>query len=272
MDEVVSEGAGWAPPSHLRPYVARAVGYRFSGLSPGTHLGMPSGLLTVVVSLDQDLTVTPVDEATRALGVCLGGPHTRAVEIHHDGSQHGVQLDLTPAGARALLGVTAAEVSGACVELADLIGSRATMVRDALHEIPSWTERFELVQAELFGDEAAPTVDDRLTRTWARIMHSGGAVAVRELADDAGWSTRQLTDRFSREFGMGPKTACRLTRFGRAHRLVQGGTPGAEVAARCGYADQSHLVRDWRAFTGTTPTGWLASDDLALQTGDALSV
>lgn len=267
MTGAVSESADWALPPALRPYVARAVGYHFAGLEPGTHLGMPSGQLTVVISLDQDITVTPLDEPTRALGVCLGGPHTRAVEIHHDGRQRGVQLDLTPAGCRALLGVTAAELTGACVELGDLIGSRATLVRDALHEIPSWARRFDLVGGELFAGLSTAVVDDRLSRARARIEASGGAVTVAELADDTGWSTRQLSDRFTREFGIGPKTACRLARFQRAYRLVQRQVPGAEVAARCGYADQSHLVRDWKDFTGTTPSAWAASDDIALQSG-----
>lgn len=261
--EPAVEHVAGLPPPPLRPYASSMVGYRMSGLPSGIHLGMPSATVTLVISLDRPLTVTPDTGAPAELAACVGGPHTRAVAVHHDGTQHGIQVDLTPAGCRALLGVPAGEVASACLELGDVIGGRAQRLRDAVHEEAEWERRFALVVVTLSRTRAARPVDDRLDRTWRRIAATAGSVRVADLASATGWSTRQLTERFTREYGMGPKTACRLSRFGRAHRLLQAGRPGAEVAARCGYADQPHFVRDWREFTGTTPTGWVASDDLA---------
>ncbi|MEV5769093.1 helix-turn-helix domain-containing protein, partial [Micromonospora sp. NPDC052213] len=55
-------------------------------------------------------------------------------------------------------------------------------------------------------------------------------------------------------FGYGPKTLARILRMGRALALARAGTPLAEVAARCGYADQAHLTRDVRDLAGVPPT------------------
>jgi AraC-like DNA-binding protein len=67
---------------------------------------------------------------------------------------------------------------------------------------------------------------------------------------------------FRRELGLPPKTLARLVRFERAHRLTsRAATEGwAAVAADAGYYDQAHLIRDFRAFSGSTPTRAPASD------------
>jgi AraC-like DNA-binding protein len=68
--------------------------------------------------------------------------------------------------------------------------------------------------------------------------------------------------------GLGPKTAARVLRFHHAARLlapasIYGTATTApptisDVAAGCGYADQSHLVREFRALAGCTPTEYLS--------------
>ena len=81
------------------------------------------------------------------------------------------------------------------------------------------------------------------------------------LADEVGWSHRHLIARFRRQVGLRPKMVARLVRFdGLCRRLDQaGGRPDwGRVAAEAGYADQAHLARDFRQFTGTTPTQFLA--------------
>jgi methylphosphotriester-DNA--protein-cysteine methyltransferase len=56
------------------------------------------------------------------------------------------------------------------------------------------------------------------------------------------------------EFGHTPKGLQRLARHQRARRLILNGYPVARVATEAGYADQSHLQREWRSFAMQTPT------------------
>ena len=69
------------------------------------------------------------------------------------------------------------------------------------------------------------------------------------------WPTLRATD------------ARALIRFDRARRMLPH-LPGAAVAATCGYADQSHLVRDFVDFTGLAPRAWLAAEVGNLQAPD----
>jgi AraC-like DNA-binding protein len=60
--------------------------------------------------------------------------------------------------------------------------------------------------------------------------------------------------------GLRPKEAARVARFDRARRQLTPATRLADLAAAHGFADQSHLVREFHAFAGCTPTGWLAGE------------
>jgi AraC-like DNA-binding protein len=83
---------------------------------------------------------------------------------------------------------------------------------------------------------------------------------------EVGYSQRYLTSRFREEIGLTPKLAARLIRFHRARQDLQaqlaaaGRTDIARVAADCGYHDQSHLIRDFRSFSGLAPSHWLRQE------------
>ena len=73
------------------------------------------------------------------------------------------------------------------------------------------------------------------------------------LAGELGLSTRQLERRFRTHVGLGPKLFARLTRFQHAWRTAGCASSLAALAARAGYFDQAHLVRDFQEFAGIAP-------------------
>ena len=97
-----------------------------------------------------------------------------------------------------------------------------------------------------------------------------------ELAAGTGWSERHLTGRFRAEIGLAPKAAARVIRFDRARKLlVRKLTAGgdyllADLAADCGYFDQAHLAREFRALAGCPPSQWLAEEFRNVQAGNWL--
>jgi AraC-like DNA-binding protein len=201
--------------------------------------------------------------------VCVGGFHVTPVEIHHDGNQHGMQLDVTPAGARALFGMPAAELASETVGLDALWGPLAGELHERLSLAGSWPARFaiaERVLCRVVADRAdLPVVSADLGQAWQLLVGTGGQIEVGALATDVGWSRRHFTQRFSREFGLGPKSMGRVLRFERSRSLlVQGGHRLVDIAATCGYADQAHLTRDWHALAGSSPTSWMAAEQLPI--------
>jgi AraC-like DNA-binding protein len=265
MDPTVDAAVG-VPGAPLAGLVGRYLGYRYEGFAPGTHLGLPSRHLTVVVSLGAPTRLTLPDGGGQVEYVALaGGLDTRPVGITHDGEQFGVQIELTPAGARALLGVPAAALTGAVVSLDELLGPAAHELAERMASATAWPARFAVLDEVLARRTDHRDVPGReLARAWHRLVASGGTARVGDVAAEVGWSRRHLGERFAREFGLTPKQAARVVRFERSRRLVERGAAPtlAAVAAACGYYDQAHLAREWRELAGCAPSVWLAAEEL----------
>jgi AraC-like DNA-binding protein len=243
------------PRSALRGLVTEYHGYYHDGMPAGVHHGLPSGTLTMVFAFDEQVDVGwQADPGSRARHwAMVSGLHAGPALIHHDGFQHGVQLALTPRGARALLGVPAGALAGALLPLEE------RRAYDAMAAATSWPERFDVLDRWLLDRAASrePTgIRGELAHVWRRIGRSHGAVRVADLAGEVGWSRRHLTDRFTAEYGITPKQAARVARFQLARGQLASGAAIADVAVACGYSDQAHLTRDFRDLGGCTPTSW----------------
>ena len=141
------------PATPLRPYVAAATGYRTPANPTGTHRGLPSRRLTLVVELTAPLRVAGMGPEVAAHAV-VGGLHTRPALIDASRPQEGLQYGLTPLGAGALLGVSAAELSEHTFDLVDVLGPWADRLVARLHDTATWPERFRLVDAAMITGSA----------------------------------------------------------------------------------------------------------------------
>ncbi len=78
-------------------------------------------------------------------------------------------------------------------------------------------------------------------------------VSLTEVADAVGLSRAHLIRAFKREFGMPPHGWLTDRRIRAARTLLEKGAPIADTAFDCGFADQAHLTRQFKARTGVTP-------------------
>ena len=175
-------------------------------------------------------------------------------EAPHGNALFGVAFDA--AGARPWLGVDADALADRVLPLEDLIGREALLLRERLLETRALEARFALVEAWLLA-RLQPRFEPSPLVCWAlqRIEASAGRLQVEMLAREAGVSRKHLAVLFRRQIGLGMKSLARLHRFRAATALLAGReqVPWAELAEACGYYDQSHLVREFRDFSGLTP-------------------
>jgi AraC-like DNA-binding protein len=232
---------------------------------------VPHPAVMLVLTFGDNAAVLDDAAGRRQLGGVVAGPGFGAggVAHAHGESADCVQVRLSPAVARAVLGASPADLDGTAVPLDDLWGGDVARIQEQLSELSSWEERFALTDALLARrHETGSSVDPEIAWAWHRIAAGRGLVRIDGLATELGWSRKRLWSRFRSQTGLTPKHAARLVRFDHAaHRLVAG-EGAARVAAEGGYADQSHLHRDVVAFTGATPVSvagepFLTVDDRA---------
>jgi AraC-like DNA-binding protein len=216
--------------------------------------------LVVPATTSVPLVVRILDSPHRPPAFVMGAHGSSAV-LEGDTAPSYLEVLLAPLGAYTLLGLPMDELRGQTVDLVDVLGPAGRRLGEQLRETPSWRRRFALMDQFLLRRlDRGPRPSPEVGRAWERLVATGGAVPIGRLAKEVGWSHRHLIARFRQQVGLGPKTAARVVRFDGVLRRLDERRPldWGQVAAEAGYADQAHLIRDFRQFTGTTPTEFLA--------------
>jgi AraC-like DNA-binding protein len=244
-----------APPA-LAPHVLGYAGYKETAPGGFRRLEPSNDEVHVIFSFGPECRVP------ERVTSFVAATDTRHAVVEHDGHQHGVELRLTPIGANMLLGVPMNELACSVVELDGLLGREADELIERMHEAGGWDGSFAVMDAWLlrrFVD--APRPDPVVEHTWKRLVRSHGSTPIAELVEETGWSRRHLAARFRGAVGLAPKPFARILRFRHAAReLVRpDGRSLAEIALDCGYYDQAHLNRDFREFSGRSPTELMAA-------------
>jgi len=181
------------------------------------------------------------------------------------GSGWAIAVMFRPGGARPFLPGPATDTVDRTIPLAELWGADgaelARRVRAALGPNPATAANIASA-AQLMDDfltkllPDAPTADARAAIAAAeRIAGDRELTTVEQLAAGTGQSVRGLQRLFAEHVGLSPKKVIRRYRLLEAAEAAAQGEPvvWAEVAARLGFADQSHLTREFGAAFGESP-------------------
>ena len=234
---------------------------------------VPSGTLELVVNLreDQIRVHDPVkpDRVSRYSGAVVSGTYGGPFVV--DARQHEAMLGVhfKSGGAFPFLGLPAGELADAHVDLQTLWGrAAAAELRERVCEAAEPEHGFRAVERALTARLARRVSRHAAVTQALRVFGRAPAgVAVRDVAKQVGLSQRRLIEVFRAEVGITPKLYCRVKRFQRAMALARkaAAPDWARLAVECGYCDQSHLIRDFEAFSGFSPTGFLRRRDVPVK-------
>lgn len=258
------ESAVGAPHPALRPYVREYFGGSEETFQPILRRELPTEIAPLIINFGPPFRIFNPADPSRYQQVTsfVTGAFDSFVVVGTTGAYACIQVNFTLLGMRLFLQRPLHELTNRVVSLDDMFGGHADRLVSELYEAPSWAARFDIVDREILkrlADLSAPAPS--VQWAWRRMLRSGGQVVISDLAREIGWSHKHFVSRFTEEIGLTPKVMARILRFGRAANLLETSERGqlAQIALECGYYDQAHFTRDFRAFAGVSPTELLAS-------------
>ena len=177
--------------------------------------------------------------------ICNGLQHEAIMGVHFKAG-----------GAFPFLNTEASELTNAHANLADLWGGSGVELRERLCTAATAQQRFRLMESALKHRLRCHSKDQPQMNVALKMFAMGGNGAlVRAVSQELGFSQRRFIQMFSSQVGLTPKMFCRILRFQRARVSAERlkAPDWAELAVACGYFDQSHLIKDFKEFSGSTP-------------------
>ena len=163
---------------------------------------------------------------------------------------------LKPEWVGPILGIDPLDAEMQVIDLAAVRPDLARPLHDALWQTHCAEEAVAVLASTLLrlrASDCEPTAPT--TAALDAVRRSEGAWPCERIADRAGISLRHLRRQVHDATGVSPKKYARTLRLIRSMRIADGLSrpPWADVAAAAGYCDQSHLIRECVAATGSTP-------------------
>lgn len=191
----------------------------------------------------------------RQPSLLFAGQLTRQLLLRPTGNIVVLGVRFHPHGAAGILAIPQHELAGVPIGLDAISMPLAQALRSAQESAADLAEAAALVQHLLLRRIDRSRIDPRVRFAVDAIGRTRGRLSIDGLADAAGVTCRHLERRFLSAVGVTPKRLARIARFQHAVRMLGRESPrrGTETAAACGYADQSHFIRDFRRIAGCSP-------------------
>jgi len=246
----------------LRPYVAKMMVFESSGRLPAGDRKL------IVPNANFKLTLTYRNGIIANIGgntfmqseneLSLSGLIDSPVNLDpsEDVQTGTIIIEFNPLGVYRLFNLSYAAVTNQIIQLADLIGNSVKTLQSQLGETNTIEQKIQLLQNFLLKRLENATPDLIYDYCIDRITDSKGLINVAQLEKETGYSARWLHKKFLEHLGTGPKNLSEIIRFKQFYEAYSTGAGPYLLKQHIYnyYYDQSHFLRAFKRFTGSTPT------------------
>jgi len=202
------------------------------------------------------MTSRSADGAPRDGEAVVIGPKLRPQVFNLVPGRESAAVRLKPEWVAPILGIDALAIEGGIIDLAAVRPALAARLHELLMGTRSAADAIAVL-ARVVTDGPASRSEPRRSAATALelVRRSDGRIPCERIAGEVGVSMRHLRRQVRDATGVSPKSYARVVRFLASIKLADASrSPAwADIAAACGYCDQSHLIRDSLALTGHSP-------------------
>lgn len=186
----------------------------------------------------------------------LAGQLKKYFFLENTGASGVVGIKFKPAGLAQLFGFTMYAFTDKVISLSNLAQPSLKALEQDIRTCAGYSEMIMIAETHL-----QKIVDSRqykvgpVDKAIDLILDSKGAVSISEIEKSCFVTERWLQRMFQKYVGLSPKFYSRIIRFNFIFQLMQEGNfSWLDITHRAGYFDQSHFIRDFKAFTGEDPS------------------
>jgi AraC-like DNA-binding protein len=202
------------------------------------------------------------NESTSSTAVDTGitGPMTRPMTLRPIGLLEMFGICFFPGGGYPFFSLPAHELTDQYASLDELWGSNGLRFENRIKNTCRTTKSRICELDKYLSDRLKKCQNDDMAVDAAlhAVLSYKGQITVEYLTQYSGLSCRQLERKFKERIGVSPKQLCRSVRFKYIFKYLEASPSEswASVALACGYYDQSHMIRDFKHYTGLSPNAY----------------
>ena len=250
-------------PYGLKKYISKIWFFEKNGGFPDPDdmmLVAPNGLVRLVIPCYKSFLLKNDEWLQRATEdkMTLIGIHDLPifVDFHRDHPSAILGVEFSPLGAYRFFHLRQTEIKNRSFLLSDIVDKTILKIEGQIANAGDVNLKVELLMQFLFDFFKESNGDLIFEYCVDKIIHSKGNVSIEQLAIETGYSGRWLNMKFNDRLGLTPKSLCSIFRF---HHFYSSMIISEEQVLKSKaffdfYYDQSHFIKDFKRFTGLTPS------------------
>ncbi|HVV06926.1 MAG TPA: helix-turn-helix transcriptional regulator [Puia sp.] len=247
------------PPSGiLKPYIRHYYLFHSTSDAPFVDTVFPSGDMEMIFNLGEGAWWTD-DKPNPPIE--LWGQITRPLTIRSTGRHTMLGIRFYPHSTAYFLSGDISALNDQVLDLGDILGNPVKQLHTRLLATPDTTKKIALLESSLIHlltkAEKRSVGIDKAGHILKSMAQDPSDLKINAIAALHGITSRYLNKLIHQHTGLTPISFQKIRRFQFSLKLIaKNNQPLTAIAYDCGYFDQAHFIKDFKSFTGLTPSAY----------------